>query len=255
MLESSVKYKRCRPSTELTAITVPSRIMSKNKQQPLALNDEGLGPLREALAVAQRPYYAVGDIPVTESFKLLIALNESSVTFPAPSPKSLEPLLEASQQASFGRGRDDVLDPAVRRALVLHAKDFGIAPSSAVDPYVLDIISAIQTALLGSTFDPVRQRIVPVIDKLNVYGKGDFFKTHVDTPKAPNMFGTLLINLPVKHVGGRLVIRAPSAAGDGTVAQNGASFETKWGGVNSLGWVAFFSDCTHEVLPVTSGHR
>lgn len=81
----------------------------------------------------------------------------------------------------------------------------------------------------------------------------------MDTPRAPNMFGTLLINFPVEHVGGQLVVHAPTEGKRAVSVSGGASasfekFETNWGKVDSLGWVAFFSDCMHEVLPVVSGH-
>ncbi len=54
--------------------------------------------------------------------------------------------------------------------------------------------------------DDRETRIVAHLDKLNVYTEGDFFKAHVDTPRSPDMFGTLLIHLPVRHEGGQLVV-------------------------------------------------
>ncbi|KAK9839586.1 hypothetical protein WJX84_011338 [Apatococcus fuscideae] len=47
-------------------------------------------------------------------------------------------------------------------------------------------------------------------DKLNLYRRGDFFKTHVDIPAEPStngaMFGTLVLCLPSWHMGGELAI-------------------------------------------------
>lgn len=217
----------------------------------------GVDALKAAISSIRRPYFATGNVPITEPFKLLIAPNATSVSFPASSTENIAPLLSACQQASFGRGQQDVLDPAYRSALVLHAQDFAIAPSSSIEPYTLGIIAAIEHVLFPGAFafappnDVTRPRIVAKLDKLNVYSTGDFFKPHVDTPRSANMFGTLVMNLPVKHEGGQLVIRAP-LQGEHV---DGDSFETKWGGLDSLGWVAFFSDCMHEVLPVVSGHR
>ncbi|KAF8341302.1 uncharacterized protein EI90DRAFT_3033424, partial [Cantharellus anzutake] len=97
-------------------------------------------------------------------------------------------------------------------------------------------------------------RIIAQLDKLNVYSEGDFFKGHVDTARSSDMFGTLLINLPVKHEGGQLVIKAPMAKSSDTDPKRD-EYTTKWGSGTDLEWVAFFSDCEHEVLPVTSGNR
>ena len=100
----------------------------------------------------------------------------------------------------------------------------------------------------GSEYES-ETRIVAHLDKLNVYSEGDFFKGHVDTPRSEEMFGTLLINLPVEHEGGQLVIKEPSRGSEGK------DFTTEWNKASGFEWVAFFSDCEHEVLPVTRGHR
>ena len=234
--------------------------------KPLSVDDPILRPLRLALTAARRPFYTFGDIPVTEPFKLLISGNSANVSFPHESSTDLAPLLEACQQASFGLGNQDILDPTYRRALVLHAKDLGFAPPSSIDPLVLGILPAIESALFGDSLEPSsdaptgtnRRRVVAKLDKLNVYSQGDFFKNHVDTPRAANMIGTLLINFPVEHVGGQLVVRAPVGGDRAVSVEEGSGFdkfETKWGGTDSLGWIAFFSDCEHEVLPVVSGHQ
>lgn len=137
--------------------------------------ETGLELVIAALSSIRRPYFAAGDIPCTEPFKLLISSNASGISFPLALPDDLNPLLEACQQASFGRGNQDVLDPTYRRALVLHAKDFGLAPGSAVEPYSLGIISAIQDTLFeDSSADGVAHRVVAKVDKLNVYSEGDF---------------------------------------------------------------------------------
>lgn len=45
---------------------------------------------------------------------------------------------------------------------------------------------------------------------MNIYQKGGFFKSHVDTPKGGNMIGSLVICLPCPHKGGALeVIQVP----------------------------------------------
>ncbi|KAJ3810560.1 hypothetical protein F5876DRAFT_76645 [Lentinula aff. lateritia] len=41
---------------------------------------------------------------------------------------------------------------------------------------------------------------------LNVYDEGSFFKPHRDTPRGPNMFGSLVIIFPTTHEGGELIL-------------------------------------------------
>ena len=84
--------------------------------------------------------------------------------------------------------------------------------------------------------------------------RGDFFKAHVETTRSPDMFGTLLINLPVRHEGGQLVVRAPTGENRSAGIERD-EYTTNWGHGTNLEWIAFFSDCEHEVLPVTSGNR
>ncbi|XP_033647804.1 uncharacterized protein LOC117307226 [Asterias rubens] len=85
--------------------------------------------------------------------------------------------------------------------------------------------------------------------KLNVYGKGGFFSAHVDTPvDAALMIGTVVVCLPSKHTGGVLKVQ-----------HKGIKEEFKFahlsGDAEKIQWAAFYSDCTHEILPVEDGHR
>lgn len=240
--------------------------------------------VRSALHAAKLPFCAMGDIPISqkEPIKLFFerpgqrsegSLDAKGIIFPLASSGDIKPLLEACKQASFGRGGEEVLDPSYRRALVLHASSFAIAPASAIDPCGLGIISKIRQTLLSISptdldGDEKRgRRIIARLDKLNVYSTGDFFKSHVDTPRSTQMFGTLLMNLPVAHEEGGLVVYAPYDNNDdrdrsGAIAQSSDanlqqrdSYTTTWGAEDVLSWIAFFSDCPHEVLPVKSGNR
>eukprot|EP00026_Physarum_polycephalum_P004229 Phypoly_transcript_04246.p1 GENE.Phypoly_transcript_04246~~Phypoly_transcript_04246.p1 ORF type:complete len:721 (+),score=97.05 Phypoly_transcript_04246:173-2164(+) len=85
--------------------------------------------------------------------------------------------------------------------------------------------------------------------KLNIYEPGGFFKEHVDTPVNPgDMIGSLVVCLPSEHEGGELI-----------VSHNGVSktfdFAINSGNKNVVQWAAFYSDCIHEVKPVTKGTR
>jgi hypothetical protein len=82
--------------------------------------------------------------------------------------------------------------------------------------------------------------------KLLVYDEGSFFLEHRDTEKSPGMFGTLIVALPSLHTGGELVIRH---------REREARLDLRCADVSELAWAAFYADCVHEVLPITSGCR
>ena len=85
--------------------------------------------------------------------------------------------------------------------------------------------------------------------KLNVYsGPNDMFRAHVDTPRGANQFGALVVCLPFPFEGGGLAVRHQGQA----VLHNWAALH---GQDPAIQWAAFYSDCDHEVLPVTAGHR
>lgn len=73
------------------------------------------------------------------------------------------------------------------------------------------------------------------------------FKAHVDTPRSKHQIASLVVCLPSVHEGGQLVLR-----------HEGRETIFDWSGEknrNTIQWAAFYSDCEHEVLEVTSGHR
>ena len=81
-------------------------------------------------------------------------------------------------------------------------------------------------------------------------GEGAFFKPHQDTPRGPDMFGSLVVVMPTPHEGGQLVLRHNDEEWtfDAAALLSGKA-------PNTLAYIAFFSDVEHEVLPVTSGYR
>ncbi|KAJ3191941.1 hypothetical protein HK101_007262 [Irineochytrium annulatum] len=161
------------------------------------------------------------------------------ITFPLQ-PKALDVLLAACKPATFGLGSKDTYDPSYREALALATDSFLIN----FDPHGPLLAEIIQT-LARKDCD-----VVPQLYKLNVYGPGGHFKAHVDTPRAASMFGSLVVCLPSAHTGGQLVL-----------THNGDRKVFDWGGEGRSGepgrvqWAAFYSDVTHEILPVTDKHR
>jgi hypothetical protein len=91
-----------------------------------------------------------------------------------------------------------------------------------------------------------------------------FFKAHRDTPTSTDMFGSLVICLPTEFTGGQLIIRSPDLSTsvthdwDSTSSDRlgaAASSSSSSNGGCKLAWAAMYSDCEHEIKPVTTGHR
>ena len=83
--------------------------------------------------------------------------------------------------------------------------------------------------------------------KLLAYETGGFFSPHRDTEKADGMIATLSISLPT--VGSRRRADRPPPG------PRGQPMDMNAGEPSELAFAAFYADCTHEVRPVTEGHR
>ncbi|KAG8916758.1 hypothetical protein FRC02_003604, partial [Tulasnella sp. 418] len=186
--------------------------------------------------------------------------------FPLPSEgaaDTLKPMIDLCEPAVFGRGKENVLDPTYRDALVLPTKTVGlVSPSFSLNP-ILDIVEKL---LLTSHEQLESKKIKAVFEKCNVYGKGGFFGAHADTPRGEGMFASLVLILPSHFSGGELILRKRSprqsgSASDTQESENSGPFidveehSFGCGDPTQLKWVAFFSDIEHEIKPVTDGSR
>ncbi|KAK9830460.1 hypothetical protein WJX72_011886 [[Myrmecia] bisecta] len=164
--------------------------------------------------------------------------NLHELDLPHPGTGALEKLANACSLATFGNGKEDVLDLNYRRALKLD-------PACFVTNFALaehDILREVASVMMPSAAG-IRAKLY----KLNVHRKGDLFKAYVDTPTSSDMFGSLVVCLSSEHTGGAL-----------RITQNGVSVKYDCGGKaasNAVQWMAFYSDCEHEVEEVTSGYR
>ncbi|KAE8827180.1 hypothetical protein PTNB73_08933 [Pyrenophora teres f. teres] len=157
------------------------------------------------------------------------------------SASSLEKLLKGTTPATFGFQGRDVIDESYRKASKLDATQF----STDFCPYEVGIVDVVAQALLPKwpgDFQGIRAQLY----KLNVYqAPSGLLKPHVDTPRSDLQFGSLVACLPCEHQGGQLVVR-----------HQGLCMTFDWAGpAKDIQWAAFYSDCEHEVLEVTSGHR
>ena len=92
----------------------------------------------------------------------------------------------------------------------------------------------------------VTEPIVADFYKLLVYDTDSFFVRHRDTEKAAGMFATLLIVLPSLYTGGVLLVRHRDRE---------VRLELNCLEPSQVAFAAFYADCVHEVLPLTSGYR
>ncbi|KAK4147384.1 uncharacterized protein C8A04DRAFT_9024 [Dichotomopilus funicola] len=176
--------------------------------------------------------------------------SETKLTLPLEptTEKNLGQLIKDMTPATFGRDGQHVYDESYRKASKLDPTRF----ASTFNPYELGIVDTIAQTLLPSLRHSKQSRAVKAeLYKMNVYsGPSAKFKTHVDTPRSPWQFGSLVVCLPLEHQGGALEVR-----------HNGKTVTFDWSNAKgdgkppAVGWAAFYSDCEHEVLEVTEGHR
>ncbi|KAL8910881.1 MAG: hypothetical protein Q9171_003880 [Xanthocarpia ochracea] len=172
-------------------------------------------------------------------------------SFPASqgAGRSFESLLKHCEPATFGLGNHDILDEGYRKAGKLDHTAF----STNFHPHDYGIVDALQRILMPFSARGANDNytgsygVRAELYKLNVYsaplGK---FLSHVDTPRGLSQFGSLVVCLPWAHEGGTLRVK-----------HFGQTIDFTWASPDpkSIQWAAFYGDCEHEVLEVTSGHR
>jgi hypothetical protein len=167
-------------------------------------------------------------------------------TSSAESQAHIRNMCNSCQAATFGRQGQDVYDATYREALKLEPSQF----TTNFHPHDYGILDDLAQILLPSYLGGDREDedllgVHAELYKLNVYSApSGIFKSHVDTPRSDNQFGSLVVCLPASHEGGNLVIRHNSRV---------ANYD--WSSSKEIEWAAFYSDCEHEVLQVTQGHR
>ena len=164
--------------------------------------------------------------------------NGKVIRFPCEDESSIQELVDACAVASFGVGEKEVTDLSYRNALKLEPEKFVTSFQLCDTP----VLNEVQRLLVPQVRDPVRAQLY----KLNVYGPGGHFKTHVDTPRGQEMFGSLVVCLPSRFTGGTLSVRHQNKELVCDWSSNPAQ---------KIQWAAFFSDVEHEVLPVADGYR
>lgn len=149
-------------------------------------------------------------------------------------------LIKLASQAPYGRGDETIVDTNVRRVWQVEPRQFALR-NTAWGDFVDGVVAAVRKEF------GISKEIQPELYKLLVYEKGGFFAPHRDTEKIPGMFATLVVCLPSPHEGGTLI-----------VTHDGETEQIDFGGAQAefnIQYAAFYADCQHEVMPVTSGYR
>ncbi|KAH9443303.1 hypothetical protein Pst134EB_027648 [Puccinia striiformis f. sp. tritici] len=145
-------------------------------------------------------------------------------------------LIDKSHQAPFGRRSETLVDVSVRNTWEINGDQLRFL-DPAWQSYLLDLSKRVAINL------GIEGLIRLDLYKMLIYEKGAMFKPHTDTERTPGMFGTLIICLPSPHTGGEVVVKHNGECKTLRTSDAKQSF------------ACWYSDVTHEVLPVTSGHR
>lgn len=154
-------------------------------------------------------------------------------------PEQCQRLVAAAELAPYGKGPLTLVDTDVRRSWQLGPDRVAVS-----GPGWEALLKSLQ-GLIGEELGvPGAVRIE--LYKMLVYEPGGFFTRHRDTEKAPQMFATAVVVLPSTHRGGEIVVRH---------AGRTVTLALRSDDPGTFGLGAFYTDCVHEVLPVTDGYR
>jgi predicted 2-oxoglutarate/Fe(II)-dependent dioxygenase YbiX len=194
--------------------------------------------LAEILHTVQRP----GDFYTTGTTDIFAPRLEVAGVGPIALPLlpvQAQQLIAVAEQAPYGQGEATLVDTAVRRTWQIDPERVQIGGRH-WEQTLADIVAR-ATVGLGVT-----RPVVADLYKLLVYDPGSFFVNHCDTEKAAGMFATLIIVLPSIYTGGALLVRHRDRE---------ARLDLSCSEPSQVAFAAFYADCVHEVLPITSGYR
>ena len=193
-----------------------------------------LEALKAALDELDEPTYCEGQVRLYEQLAIMLPDGDVGAV---GDPGFVDWLVEHGEPAPFGHAGETRIDKQVRHAVRLVAR--GAATVSGFDPG--EVLGDISRALC-----PHLQLEATLTDVL-VYPTGGHFARHKDTPRAPNLLGTLVVEVPIEHTGG--AFRVEDVLDTHVIDWSGPvdPFVVRW--------VAVFSDAEHEIEMVTSGNR
>jgi len=154
--------------------------------------------------------------------------------------KQANVLKKLAHLAPYGKGTQTLFDMNVRRVWEIDAEQVAFT-----NPDWAGVVEQ-SVHVVQSELGLKSQKLNAHLYKLLLYEPGSFFQPHRDGEKLDRMVATMVIALPSAHKGGELIVRHD---GQEIVVDFGpeSSFKTQY--------AAFYTDCEHEVRPVTSGFR
>ncbi len=172
-------------------------------------------------------------------FPGLMIENVGEISLPL-SEYQAKDIVDQCEQAPFGRKEETIVDKTVRNVWQVPSKMVKL--SNPEWNLIVEKACKEVAKKLGLSDCKVHFELYKVL----LYAKGSFFKEHRDTEKIPNMFATMVINLPSTHEGGELIIRHGTEQTQYSFAGKSKFYPE---------YAAFYADCYHEVLPIQSGFR
>ena len=162
-----------------------------------------------------------------------------ALSFPVPEAQ-VRALIAGAERAPYGKGPETLVDTSVRACWQIDPERVRLAGAAWRETFAKILDSA--AAGLGCPAG----RLDAQLHKLLIYEPGGFFSAHRDTEKADGMIATLSISLPTAGAGGELVVGHRDRE---------ITIDMTAGEPSELAFAAFYADCTHEVRPITEGHR
>ena len=149
-------------------------------------------------------------------------------------------LSQVAVQAPYGKRTETIVDTAVRDTLEIPAE---LVTCSS------QLVAALRTTVknVAMALQLDYDRLQCELYKMLIYTKGGFFLPHRDSEKRSGMVASMIVVLPTKFNGGELLVEHEGR-------KHRFSFDAARQQLNAE-YVAFFSDCQHEVKKVTSGVR
>lgn len=151
-------------------------------------------------------------------------------------------MLAHATPSSFGYRDETRRDPAVRDGWEIPGDEVALDERAWAARFARGFAEIVEGLGL-----PSGTQVTPVLQKLVVYGPGQFFAPHRDSQKTPGTAGTLVVVLPSTHRGGDLVVTHAGRHDTVSTASDASA--------GYVSFVGFYADCVHEVLEVQKGHR
>lgn len=194
--------------------------------------------LADLLQTVQTPgeFYAAGNCPM--HLPLIEVDGVGPIALPLL-PAQAAQLIATAERAPYGRSGETLVDTAVRRTWQIGADRVRITGRHWPE-MLASIVERAGTGLGAGA------GVASELYKMLIYDEGSFFVSHRDTEKSAGMFATLIIALPSVHAGGELVLRHRGRE---------VRLAMRCTEPSEAEYAAFYADCLHEVLPVTSGCR